>query len=88
MKNSNKGLNHDEPILFEIGDMDKSGVDLNEPTFKENFIGECFAAACLPFCKIREKWKMGSLVKNRFYFKNVTNSYTCRWFSNSLTANI
>ena len=42
MKNSNKGLNHDEPILFEIGGMDKSGVDLNEPTFKENFIGECF----------------------------------------------
>ena len=29
MKNSTKGLNHDEPILFEIGGMDKSGVDLN-----------------------------------------------------------
>ena len=42
MKNSNKGLNHDEPILFEIGGVDKSGVDLNKPTFKENFIGECF----------------------------------------------
>ena len=42
MTNSNKGLNHDEPILFDIGDIDKSGVDLNKPTFKENFIGECF----------------------------------------------
>ena len=35
MKNSNKGLNHDEPILFDIGDIDKSGVDLNNSTFKE-----------------------------------------------------
>ena len=42
MKNSNKGLNHDEPILFDIGDIDKSGVDLNNSTFKENLIGGCF----------------------------------------------
>ena len=42
MKNSNKGLNHDEPILFDIGDIDKSGVDLNNSTFKENLIGDGF----------------------------------------------
>ena len=42
MKNSNKGLNHDEPILFDIGDIDKSGVDLNNSTFKENLIGGSF----------------------------------------------
>ena len=42
MTNSNKGLNHDEPILFDIGDIDKSGVDLNNSTFKENLIGDSF----------------------------------------------
>ncbi len=42
MKNSNKGLNHDEPILFDIGDRDKSGVDLSKSTFKDNLIGDVF----------------------------------------------
>ena len=36
MKNSNKGLNHDEPILFEIGGVDKSGVDLNKKRLFSN----------------------------------------------------
>ena len=32
MKNSNKGLNHDEPILFDIGDIDIMEMALKKET--------------------------------------------------------
>ena len=35
MKNSNKGLNHDEPILFDIGDIDKECIDYIEKSINE-----------------------------------------------------
>ena len=35
MKNSNKGLNHDEPILFEIGGVDKSELILMNQHLKK-----------------------------------------------------
>jgi len=41
-KGENKGLDHDEPLLFEIGDLDKSGVDIQNPKNKRNLIGESF----------------------------------------------
>mgnify|MGYP000178595154 CR=1 FL=1 len=41
-KGENKGLDHDEPLLFEIGDLDKSGVDIQNPKNKKNLLGESF----------------------------------------------
>jgi len=41
-KGENKGLDHDEPLLFDIGDLDKSGVDIQNPKNKKNLLGESF----------------------------------------------
>ena len=36
-KETNKGLDHDEPLLFDIGDVNKSGVDLHKSENIGNF---------------------------------------------------
>jgi len=41
-KGENKGLDHDEPLLFNIGDLDKSGVDIQNPKNKKNLLGKSF----------------------------------------------
>ena len=41
-KGENKGLDHDEPLLFDIGDLDKSGVDIQNPKNKKNRLGESY----------------------------------------------
>ncbi len=38
----NKGLDHDEPLLFDIGDVNKSGVDLHKSENTENFLGKSY----------------------------------------------
>ena len=41
--NSNRGLDHDEKLLFEVGDVNRTGVDLSEPENLNHMIGDSFA---------------------------------------------
>ena len=38
--NKNKGLDHDEQLLFEVGDINKTGVDLDEIDNLDHMIGD------------------------------------------------
>ena len=40
--NSNRGLDHDEKLLFEVGDVNRTGVDLSEPENLSQMIGDSF----------------------------------------------
>ena len=41
--NSNRGLDHDEKLLFEVGDVNRTGVDLSEPENLNHMIGDSFS---------------------------------------------
>ena len=41
--NKNKGLDHDEQLLFEVGDINKTGVDLDEIDNLNHMIGDSFS---------------------------------------------
>ena len=41
--NSNRGLDHDEKLLFEVGDVNRTGVDLLEPENLNHMIGDSFS---------------------------------------------
>ena len=41
-KEINKGLDHDEPLLFDIGDVNKSGVDLKKYENNDNSLGKSY----------------------------------------------
>jgi glycine dehydrogenase subunit 2 len=36
---NNRGLDHDEKLLFEVGDISKTGVDLPDPENIKNMLG-------------------------------------------------
>ena len=40
--NNNRGLDHDEKLLFEVGDVNRTGVDLSEPENLSQMIGDSF----------------------------------------------
>ena len=40
--NKNKGLDHDEKLLFEVGDINKTGVDLADIDNLKHMIGSSF----------------------------------------------
>ena len=40
--NSNRGLDHDQNLLFEVGDVNRTGVDLSEPENLSQMIGDSF----------------------------------------------
>ena len=41
--NKNKGLDHDEQLLFEVGDINKTGVDLDDIDNLDQMIGDSFS---------------------------------------------
>ena len=41
--NSNRGLDHDEKLLFEVGDVNRTGVDLSEPENLSQMLGDSFS---------------------------------------------
>ncbi len=41
--NKNKGLDHDEQLLFEVGDINKTGVDLDDIDNLNHMIGDSFS---------------------------------------------
>ena len=41
--NKNKGLDHDEKLLFEVGDINKTGVDLADLDDLKHMIGSSFS---------------------------------------------
>ena len=40
--NKNKGLDHDEKLLFEVGDINRTGVDLDDPENLTHMLGDSF----------------------------------------------
>lgn len=41
--NRNRGLDHDEKLLFEVGDINRTGVDLSEPENLSQMLGDSFS---------------------------------------------
>ena len=41
--NKNKGLDHDEQLLFEVGNINKTGVDLDDIDNLDQMIGDSFS---------------------------------------------
>ena len=52
--NCNKGLDHKENLLFEVGDINKTGVDLPELENLNHMVGESFSEDCIGLAGLSE----------------------------------
>ena len=52
--NCNKGLDHKENLLFEVGDINKTGVDLPELENLNYMVGESFSEDCIGLAGLSE----------------------------------
>ena len=52
--NSNRGLDHDEKLLFEVGDVNRTGVDLLEPENLNHMIGDSFSDSVIGLAGLSE----------------------------------
>ena len=52
--NCNKGLDHNEKLLFEVGDINKTGVDLPELENLNHMVGDSFSEDCIGLAGLSE----------------------------------
>ncbi len=52
--NCNKGLDHKEKLLFEVGDINKTGVDLPELENLNHMVGDSFSEDCIGLAGLSE----------------------------------
>ena len=52
--NNNKGLDHNEKLLFEVGDINRTGVDLSEPENLMHMLGDSFSETVIGLAGLSE----------------------------------
>ena len=52
--NNNRGLDHNEKLLFEVGDINRTGVDLSEPENLMHMLGDSFSETVIGLAGLSE----------------------------------